>query len=256
MNELLRMTATQIKNLRGLVTRAERIKQGLFLAEGDHLTGEAIREGAAQSILIMEGREERFENFLRCGLPIYILPERAFFQIADTKTPQGVAALCPLPPNTSPLQLGERVVALNALQDPGNVGAIIRSIDAAGFSGLMIDSQCADPFSPKALRASMGSSLRVSVCVLTDLREGLQALVGYDMIAGTLDGAPFFRRAHTSEKVCLMIGNEGAGLSSEIEALATQRLKLPMRGGAESLNAAAAATVMMYDYIRVWEEMV
>lgn len=100
------MTAAQIKNLRGLVTRAERIKQGLFLAEGDHLTGEAIREGAAQSILIMEGREERFENFLRCGLPIYILPERAFFQIADTKTPQGVAALCPLPPNTSPLQLG------------------------------------------------------------------------------------------------------------------------------------------------------
>ena len=252
----MHMTAAQVKDLRGLTTRAERRRQGRYLAEGDHLTGEAIREGLALSILVMEGMQERFESFLRSDLPVYALPERYFLQISDTRTPQGIAALCRLPQHASPDDLGDRTVALNALQDPGNVGAIIRSMDAAGFTGLMTDADCADPFSPKALRASMGSAFRIPVCALQSLPEGLRRLEGYDIIAGALDGKPFFKRERTASRVCLLIGNEGAGLSQEVVDMASKRLKLPMRGGAESLNAAAAATVMMYDYVRVWEEIV
>lgn len=249
-----RLTAAQIRDLRALGSRSERIRQGRYLAEGEHLTQEAIKEGAALSILVMEGREQRFRQHLSGGLPVCLLPERAFVQIADTKTPQGIAALCALPGNAEPAQLGDRIVALNAVQDPGNVGTIIRSMDAAGFTGVMLDEACADPFSPKTLRASMGSALRIPVCTLSSLPEGLRALKGYDIIAGALNGSPFYRRRRTAQKVCLLIGNEGAGLSDEVMALADLRLKLPMRGGAESLNAAIAATVMMYDFVRVWEE--
>ena len=172
----MHMTAAQVKDLRGLTSRAERRRQGRYLAEGVHLAGEAIREGAALSILVIEGMQARFESYLCRDLPIYALPERLFIQISDTRTPQGVAALCRLPPNATPYDLGARIVALNALQDPGNVGAIIRSADAAGFSGLMIDAECADPFSPKALRASMGSAFRMPVCTLQSLPEGLRRL--------------------------------------------------------------------------------
>lgn len=253
---LLRLTAAQVKDLRALTSRAERRRQGRYLAEGDHLTGEAIREGAAAAIVLMEGLEEKFRAYGCCGLPVYLLPERAFLQISDTKSPQGIAAICALPEGLRPGDLGERIVALNAVQDPGNVGAIIRSADAAGFSGIMMDENCADPFSPKALRASMGSAMRIPVSVCPALADGLRMLRGYDIIAGALDGAPFYKREETAEKVCLLIGNEGAGLSGEVLALATMRLKLPMRGGAESLNAACAAAVMMYDFVRVWEESV
>lgn len=256
MNDPARMTAAQIKELRGLGARAERRRQGHYLAEGDHLVTEAVLEGAALSILIMEGREERFKSRMRLGLPVCLLPERAFLQLSDTKTPQGIMALCRLPQNTSFTELGDRVVALNAMQDPGNVGAIIRSIDASGFTGLMIDSECADPFTPKALRASMGSAFRVPVCSVPELTEGLSRLENYELVAGSLDGTPFYKRDRTPKKVCLLIGNEGAGLSPEVSAMATMRLKLPMKGRAESLNAAAAATVMMYDFLRIWEERV
>lgn len=256
MTGALRLTAAQIKELRALSGRAERLRQGRYLAEGDHLTGEAIREGAAEALLLMEGREARFSAHLRCGLPVYLLPERAFLQISDTKTPQGIAALCRLPPFAGVTRLGQRIVALNAVQDPGNVGTVLRSADAAGFTGALLDEGCADPFSPKALRASMGSALRVPLCVLPSIGEGLRALAGYDIIAGALDGSPFYSRPRTGERICLLIGNEGAGLSEEALALATMRLRLPMRGGAESLNAAVAAAVMMYDFVRVWEENV
>lgn len=254
MSDFLRMTAAQIKEVRGLGARPERRRQGRYLAEGDHLTGEAIHERAALSVLVMEGMEGRFGDLLRCGLPVYLLSERAFLQTSDTRTPQGIAALCRLPQSVAPVQLGERIVALNALQDPGNVGAIIRSMDAAGFTGLMIDAECADPYGPKALRASMGSAFRMPVCQIQNLPEGLRSLNDYELIAGSLDGEPFFNRKRTQKKVCFLIGNEGAGLSRDILEMATMRLKLPMRGGAESLNAAAAATVMMYDFLRVWEE--
>lgn len=252
------MTAAQVKDLRGLTSRAQRHAQGRFLAEGDHLTAEAMGEGLVQAILLMEGREERFGEYLHqeTDVPVYLLPKRSFEQISDTKTPQGIAAVCRLPLHAHAHELGHRIVALNGLQDPGNVGTIIRSIDAAGFTGLLIDAECADPFSPKALRASMGSALRVPVCAVHGLKDSLQGLSGYDIIAGALDGEPFFRRSRTAQKVCLLIGNEGAGLSQELMEMATLRLKLPMNGRAESLNAAVAATVMMYDYVRVWEEMV
>jgi len=253
-NMLPTATAAEVKALRALNTRGERQRQGRYLAEGDHLCGEAIREGQAISLLVQTGREEQFARHLHSGLPVQVLSAKAFSQISDTRTPQGIAALCRLPADAGPNGLGYRVVALNGVQDPGNVGTILRTMDAAGFTGLLLDRQSADPYSPKALRAAMGAAFRLPVCQCDSLADQLREMDSYDIIAGSLEGASFYQRGPSGQRVCLLIGSEGGGLSPDVLALATQRLRLPMPGRAESLNAAVAASIMMYDFVRVWEQ--
>jgi len=149
----------------------------------------------------------------------------------------------------SPSIFGNRLVLLEAVQDPGNVGTILRTMDAAGFSGAVLAPGCADPFSPKALRATMGSVFRVPTMQTENAAQAASALAreGYAVIAAALDGEDFFTRGPLPDKVCLIIGNEGAGITKETLAAATHRYRLPMRGGAESLNAAAAAAIMIYE---------
>lgn len=256
MKSILTLTSAEIKDLRTLKFRADRERLGLFLAEGEHLTKEAMQEDKAKALLVMNEKQNKFSYLLQTDLPVYLLSQKVIQQVSDTKTPQGIMALCRLPDNAEVCNLGNRVVALNAVQDPGNVGTIIRSIDAAGFTGVMLDSACADPFSPKALRASMGSVFRVPVCRVEGLENSLPDTKDFDIIAGTLDGTPFYQREISKKSLCLLIGNEGAGLTGSLLKKATMRLKLPMKGVAESLNAAVSASIMMYDFVRVWEDKV
>ncbi|HPJ03591.1 MAG TPA: RNA methyltransferase [Candidatus Limiplasma sp.] len=149
----------------------------------------------------------------------------------------------------SPSILGDKLVLMEAVQDPGNVGAILRTMDAAGFDGAILSTGCADPYAPKALRATMGSIFRVPTLQVRDAAAAAQALKaeGYAVIAAALTGKDFFQREKLPEKLCLIIGNEGAGITEETLSQATHTYRLPMRGGAESLNAAAAAAIMLYD---------
>ena len=150
----------------------------------------------------------------------------------------------------SPSVLGEKLVLLEAVQDPGNVGAILRTMDAAGFHGAVLAPGCADPFSPKALRATMGSDLPRAHAANGKRRRRLPQRFG---TRGTRwsprnsTGQTFLPAAACPEKLCLIIGNEGAGITRETLAMATHRYRLPMKGGAESLNAAVAAAIMIYD---------
>lgn len=131
------------------------------------------------------------------------------------------------------------------------MGTVLRTLDAAGFDGCILTPGCADPFGPKALRATMGSVFRVPVCSVGNTVETVQALNarGYATLAAALDGENFYRRAPLPARLCVLIGNEGAGLTKQAQDACTNRFRLPMRGGAESLNAAVAAAVMMYDLI-------
>ena len=140
---------------------------------------------------------------------------------------------------------------LENLQDPGNVGTILRTADAAGFTGCVLAGDSADPFAPKALRATMGSVFRVPLARVQSGPEAAEVLKarGYGVVAALLEGEPFYQRQPLPPKVCLLIGNEGSGLSPALAAAATYRYALPMRGGAESLNAAVAAAVMMYEIV-------
>jgi TrmH family RNA methyltransferase len=241
----------RIKAWRALNKRRSREEQGAFIAEGEHMVQEALRENAALELLCDADQTARYAALLASGPPVTLLSPRAFAAICDAKTPQGIAAVCALPASTPLPLLGPRVIALNGLQDPGNAGTILRTMDAAGFTGLIADENTADLYAPKALRASMGAVFRVPMHSCGSLAEALSHLDGYDIVAADLQGTPFFSRPRLRGHVCLVIGSEGAGIAPGVLNKATYRLKLPMPGKAESLNAAVAAGIMMYDLLRL-----
>lgn len=245
----------QVKLWRSLNrSRAERIGSGLYLAEGEHMAGEALQEHKALALLLSQHAEEKYSALAAAAerLPVYRLADHVMAAICDAKTPQGVAAVCAYPQEASDVQLGHWLVALDGVQDPGNVGTILRTMDAAGFTGLLMDDKTADPYAPKALRASMGGAFRIPTRRCESLPLQLDALVrdGFAILAGDLHGQPFYDRPPTPDKVCVIIGNEGAGISPAVLEKATLRLKLPIPGKAESLNAAVAGSIMMYDLLR------
>lgn len=235
-------------------SRAERIRQGCFLAEGEHMAGEALRAGQAEALLLDVEAKDKYAKL--CGLapdiPLYLLSGHVMRSLCDAKSPQGVVALCPCPITPPAPKMGDLLVALDGVQDPGNVGTILRTMDAAGYNGLLMDDKTADVYSPKTLRASMGSVFRIPACRCNDLPKQLRALAmdGYEIIAGDLRGEPFYQRPKARARKCIVIGNEGSGISTSALEAATLRLKLPMMGGAESLNAAVAGAIMMYDFLR------
>ena len=246
----------QVKVWRSLnKSRAARLEAGLFLAEGEHLAGEAVKEHKARALLIADSARDKYCALAESveGASVYYLADHVMAALCDAKTPQGVIAVCGYPQEAGALpESASLLVALDGVQDPGNVGTVIRTMDAAGYHCLLTDDKTADPYGPKALRASMGGVFRIPVRHCPDLPGALRALAGegYQVIAGDLRGEPFYKRQPVGDKLCLVIGNEGQGISPAVLSEATLRLKLPMVGGAESLNAAVAGAIMMYDFLR------
>ena len=250
MTELQSAANPRVRQWRQLLLPKGRRAHGLFLAEGAHLASEAVAAGAAVTLLVRAGQEADYGGLVRSAPETILVSPQVLSALTDSKTPQGVLAVCRLPVPGPLESAGPRLAALNRLQEPGNVGAILRTLDAAAFDGLLVDAGCADPFSPKALRASMGAVFRVPVYAVPALPAALDALSGYDLVAGDLRGEPYFSHPPFGPRVCLLIGNEGAGLDADVLARADYRLRLPIPGGAESLNAAVAAGLMVYDVLR------
>ena len=238
----------KIQTWKSLKDRKGRRETGCFLVEGRKMVEEAIASAfSVEAVLVDADRQAEF--VLPDGVYTVTMPSHVLAAVCDTKTPQGIVAVVRL--RDTPVT-GSRLVALDGVQDPGNVGTIIRTADAAGFEGVLLSGQCADVFSPKVLRATMGSIFRMGVRVTEDLPGLLSSLrdEGFSIISSQLDGTPFYGMASAGERYALVIGSEGNGVTDEVKALATHRVKLPMRGGAESLNAAVAAGIMMYELTR------
>ena len=259
--ELTSAKNPQIINARALSDRKGREAQRAFLCEGEHMVQEALSAcpQAVQALFVNRERMEKYASLLQAPqihAAVYTVPERLMAALSQVKAPQGIAAVVALPRPVPAEALGNKLVLLENVQDPGNVGTILRTLDAAGFHGCMLTPGCADPFAPKTLRATMGSVFRVPLAfvqgessassALEDTFANLKAR-GYALLAAELSGAPFYSRGPLPDQLCLMIGNEGVGLTLQAREAATHRFRLPMAGGAESLNAAIAAAVMMYD---------
>ncbi|MBQ9300560.1 MAG: RNA methyltransferase [Clostridia bacterium] len=246
----------QVKAWRALKEAKGRAAQRLFLAEGDHMAGEALTARAAKALLVGESACERFAGHMQAAhdqrRSVYIMADHVMEALCDARTPQGIIAVCGLPDTGTRVPDGKlKLAALDGVQDPGNVGTVLRTLDAAGFDALLTDRRTADPYGPKALRASMGAVFRVPV-YSGSLPEMLEAISHtHDLYAGALDGKPFFERERSRPGVCVIIGNEGAGISPAVYAVSgIRRVKLPMVGGAESLNASVAGAIMIYDIVR------
>lgn len=238
----------KVTTWKSLKDRKGRKETGCFLVEGRKMVEEAVASAfPVEAILVDADRQGEFT--LPAGLPAYSMPGHVLAAVCDTKTPQGIAAVVRM----AEVELhGMRLVAMDGVQDPGNVGTIIRTADAAGFDGVILTSQCADVFSPKVLRATMGSVFRMGIRVTDDLPGLLTRMVqeGASVLSSQLDGEPFYQRSPLNKRFVLVIGSEGNGVTDEVKAIATHKVKLPMRGGAESLNAAVAAGIMMYELTR------
>ena len=193
-------TVSSLKNpavqaARALRDARERARQGAFLLDGEHMVGEALAvcPDRVSALFVDEARLEAYAA-LTALVPqtaCYAVPSHVLAAISQVKTPQGVAAVCAMPPSPAPEEMGNRLILLENVQDPGNVGTVLRTLDAAGFDGCILTPGCADPFGPKALRATMGSVFRVPVCSVGNTVETVQALNarGYATLAAALDGA-------------------------------------------------------------------
>ena len=235
----------KVLSWRSLRDKKGRLEQNAFLVEGVRMVREALSSSfTVNAVLLREGFVPDF--VIPDSIRTYLLPEHVFQSVCDTKTPQGIAAVLNLQAKEA---AGSRLLALDGVQDPGNVGTIIRTADAAGFDGVLFSPECADLFSPKVLRSTMGSIFRLGFSFPPSLPDALENLKqhGYSILSSQLDGDPFYERKDVSDSFVLVIGNEGNGVSTPVKAAATHRLRLPMRGGAESLNAAVAAGIMMYE---------
>ena len=225
--------------------RSTRRELGLFPGEGPKLLEEAVRAGAeVTTVVTAPGVEVPCPaEARRVEVPADLLQS-----LCDTKTPQGVLFLCAMPDTTPPKRLdGKRYLVLDGLQDPGNVGTIWRTADALGADGLLLVNGCADPFAPKTVRSTMGACFRLPVYQLeAEHLPGLLEASGLPLYATALREDTVDIQQACLEHCAVVIGSEGRGVSERLLAMSEKTLKIPMRPRCESLNAAAAAAIVLW----------
>jgi TrmH family RNA methyltransferase len=230
-------------------SRARR-NEGLALIDGVHLLEAYLASGGRPRHVVVatEPREEVARVVRRLPAPPIVLTDRLFASLTELETPTGIIAEIPIP-TPQPAAPRGCWLLLENIQDPGNLGSILRSAAAAGASDAWLSKGCADPWSPKVLRAAMGAHFSLHLHERADLPNAALRCAG-QVIALTADGARSFFELDLTGPVALALGNEGAGLSVTLREAATERVKIPMPGPAESLNVAAAAAVCLFERVR------
>lgn len=251
MEEISSRKNQNVRFMKELLSSSEcRRESRMFAVEGDHLCGETAEldfkiglfmfteKARAKYPKTVEKACEKAEKSL-------VITEEISEYISDTKAPQGLfAAVEKRSRDIS--ENARKIVVLDGVQDPGNVGTIIRTAEALGIEGAVFTGKCADAFSPKTLRASMGSALRMPLGYADEnnLREKLG---GFSIFAAMLDeNAKKLGELDFPEKTAVVIGSEGSGVSPEIAALCDEKVYIPIKK-AESLNAAAAAAIILWE---------
>lgn len=244
---------SQSKHVRALHRRKERSARGEFLVEGPRVLEELLRtERPVTLVLYTEAAEEEpggrklLDGVVAAGISHELVSDSELRRHADTVTPQGWIAVAPVPRwSWSDFQTPD-ILVLDAVQDPGNVGTLIRAAEALGASGVVALPGTADPWSPKVVRAAAGSSIRLPVLeVAWDEAATHLRTIGCAVWASAADGDLLERGAMRAEGVALVLGNESRGVSGTIRAAADRIVAIPMRGDAESLNAALAGAILM-----------
>lgn len=259
-----------IKLVASLKKKNKRDKSGLFIAEGLRLCSESLALSSRLKYIIVSdsffekmpdfgnenfsssensGKTERdFNKYPKEGREIYKIPDALFAKISDTETPQGVMSVIEIdhPSNTV---LSNNVLILDGVSEPGNMGTILRTADAMGFSDVFITKGSADCFSPKTVRSTMGSIFRLNLHN-TDGTNFLDKLKddGYFIVSAALSNSVPLNEVSPKTKNAIVIGNEAKGISKEFLSLSHKCARIEMKGNAESLNAAVAAGIMMYKF--------
>ena len=235
---------------------ARRAAEGRFLAEGLRLCTDLAQRLPPEEVYCTQKLLDAHPELAALGGRHFLVSDAVAAKLSDTKAPQGL--FCVFPRRTKTLEAvrgGGRYVCLEHIQDPANVGALLRSAAAFGFAGAVLCGNCADPFSPKAARASMGTLAKVDVIFADETGQALAAFraCGIPSFAAALQNSVPLERVDTQRLpgAALLIGNEGNGLLPETVAAADKAVRIPMAAGVESLNAAVAGGVLLWHFREV-----
>lgn len=249
---------TKVKNVISLVTKAkQRRMQNVFVVEGIRMAVEAPIEKLKEVYVSESFLQKKEQKDAISHIPnqlIEVVSDDVFKKMSDTVTPQGI--LCVVERMDYPLEkiLDElpgqaTILVLEDIQDPGNLGTMLRTGEGAGISAVLMSKGCVDIYNPKTIRSTMGSVYRVPFCYVEDLQNLISELEQKKIhtYAAHLDGKNAYHQENYKEKTAFFIGNEGNGLSDEVTERAQTKIRIPMEGKVESLNAAISASILMYE---------
>lgn len=247
----------QMKQIVSLLKKAkERKIQQAFVIEGKKMFEEICeqKERVRKAYFSESYWKETYENQTLPVVPYEIVADSVFDAIAETVTPQGVLAIVEMPQYSleQMVKNAGTLVLLEDLRDPGNLGTILRTAEAAGVAGVILSKESVDIYNPKVIRSTMGAVYRVPFIYVEDFKGLLLELKEQKvrLLAAHLQGTKTLDKADYSGKVGILIGNEANGLSDEVASLAEEKVIIPMAGDVESLNAAVAAALLMYEAFR------
>lgn len=243
--EITSLENNQIKKIASLNKKKYRDEHKLFFIEGIKSIREAINFN--QEIETILYSPEMIEYNLEVeGIKV---SKEILCKISDTVTPQGIIAVCKIKDNDiTVLKDKKRIVFLDKVQDPGNVGTIIRTADAFGFDGVILSKECADIYSPKVIRSTMGSIFHLPI--IRDVNVEELKKLDMKIYSSSLEAKKYIKDIKIGEKAILVIGNEGNGISDETKKITDEFIKIEMPGNAESLNASIAAGILMYEFTK------
>ncbi len=237
-----------------------RKKEGLFFIEGARLSQDAALSGVEiKELFVTESAMSKYSDYIRSVENVtercFVVSEEIAEKLSDTKNNQGVFCVCKMLDKKTiigKIKYNGKYIALEDVSNPSNFGAVIRTAEAVGLDGVIVSGGC-DIYNPKSLRASMGSLFRLSVFVADDLSEFVAELQenGMKVYAGVPDSSALkITEADMSGGVVCVIGNEGNGITEATKNASTNLVTIPMKGRAESLNAASAASILIWEMMR------
>lgn len=261
---MIRLTGSQnplIKEVRTLKNKDSREERSLYFIEGTRFVEEALKENvnikyivASDTFLSNTGSSGLLERINGASLSSYEIPDSLFSSISDTKTPQGILAVLPMERKQlkDAVIKGGLLVILDTIKDPGNMGTIIRTADAAGCSGIIIPDGCVDVYNPKVLRSTMGSVFHVPIYHSSTITEAMNIARenGFLLCASHLEGSVSIYETDLSGQVALVIGSEAEGIGKQTAKDSDLLIRIPMEGRAESLNASVAAGIIIFEAMR------
>ena len=247
-----------VKNIKKLKDKKYRDLENVYIVEGIKMVKEAILENSSiKQIIICDDCEKSdlISKEMMYEIAKYdciYVTNKIFKYITEVQSPQGVMAIIEKNNKDKEINYNEDIiVALDDIQDPGNLGTILRTVDSIGLSQILVSKGTADPYNPKVVRSTMGAIYRVKVIECDNLKETLKEIKKnkFKILVTSLDDSKSVYDMKYYKKV-IVIGNEANGVEEEIVKLADEKIKIPMLGKTESLNASVAAGIILYEYVR------
>ncbi|MBQ1272482.1 MAG: RNA methyltransferase [Clostridia bacterium] len=245
------LAQNHLKRLRRLTQKKYRGESRLFVVEGTRAVLDALESKALSEVLVTADYC-RQHGALTSDTPVYQVEEKLLCELYDTRTPQGIAGIASFVHSENLPEKAGFYLFLDGLSDPGNLGTILRTADASACDGVILTADTVELYNAKTVRATMGSLFHPPIYRVLDKTAALKSLksLGCPIVVSALDGAVDFKEAGLKESCVVVVGNEAHGVSDTVMALADRKVKIPMPGSAESLNAGVAAALLLYEHIR------